>query len=57
MRVVLFSLTLATLLVASLAYVPAQRPYYPQPDMADGQAERAYYPGPDMTRIQNEQPY
>ena len=45
MRLTLLALALATLLVASSAYVqpagrPNPQPYYPQPNMARFQAER-----------------
>ncbi|CAI8006751.1 hypothetical protein GBAR_LOCUS4884 [Geodia barretti] len=54
MRLTLLALALATLLVASSAYpTKRERAYYPQPDMADGQAERAYYPYPEPARVQH----
>ena len=44
MRLALLALTLATLLAASSAHVPAERPYYPAPKPIRIQAEQPTYP-------------
>ena len=43
MHLTLLALALATLLVASSAYVPAGRPYRPRPNVALAQNEQTYY--------------
>ena len=55
MRLTLLVLALATLLVASSAYIqpagrPNPQPYYPQPNVARFQAERPNYGGPDIAQ-------